>query len=224
MAQLTASEVSLKNILVATDFSPAALAALTCVVPIARKFNSVVHIVHVIHPPEIDIAPLDLDSEICRQTHMEAQRQMELLETVIGTVPHRTWLREGEVSEAVEDLVQSQHIDLAVVGASGKSVLKKFFLGSVAEEIVRTATCPVLTVGPHAPSTSGCEPLAQLLYVTHFWEESHYGLQYVLRLAIRYNLGGHFKTGHMWPPQNRPYELTPDRVVLLRLPTSGKLM
>jgi len=36
-------------------------------------------------------------------------------------------------------------------------------------------------------------------------------------------LGGHFKTGHMWPSQNRPYELYPDRVVLLRLPTSGKL-
>jgi nucleotide-binding universal stress UspA family protein len=126
------------------------------------------------------------NSDICQQAHMDAQRQLELLETVVETVPHRTWLQEGKVSEAVGDLVRSQHIDLIVVGASGKSELKKFFLGSVAEEIVRTATCPVLAVGPHTSSSSGSEPLAQLLYVTHFWEESHYGLQYAIRLAIEY--------------------------------------
>jgi len=187
MTQLTVPvEISLKNILVATDFSPAALAALTCVVPLARQFNSVVHLVHVIRPPEIAIASPEANSEICQQAHMDAQRQLDRLETAVGTLPHRTWLREGEVSEAVEDLVRSQHIDLVVVGASRKSDLKKFFVGSVAEEVVRTATCPVLTVGPHASSPNGCELLAQLLYVTHFWEESHYGLQYAIRLATQY--------------------------------------
>ena len=186
MAQLTTPiEVSLKNILIATDFSPAALAALTGVLSIARQFNSVVHIVHVIHPPAIDIAP-EANAEICRQVHRDAQRQLELLETAVGTVPHRTWLLEKEVSEAVEDLVRSEHIDLVAVGASGKSGLKKFFLGSVAEDIVRTATCPVLTIGPRASSASCCEPPTQLLYVTRFWEESHYGLQYAIRLAIQY--------------------------------------
>jgi len=187
MVQLiTPVEISLKNILVATDFSPASLTALTCVVPIAKQFNSVVHIVHIIHPPEIDIASPAASSETYRQAHMDAQRQLELLETAVGTVPHRAWLREGKVSEAVEDLVRSQHIDLVAVGASGKSDLRKFFLGSVAEEIVRTATCPVLTVGPHATSINCGESLTQLMYVTHFWEESHYGLQYAIRLAIQY--------------------------------------
>jgi len=186
MAEVTIPvEISLKNILVATDFSPVSFAALTCVLPIARQFNSVVHIVHVIHPPASDIASPGANSDICQQAHVDAQRQMELLETVVGTVPHQTWLKEGKVSAAVEDLVRSQQINLIAVGASGKSELKKFFLGSAAEEIVRTATCPVLTVGPHA-STSRCEPLAQLLYVTHFWEESHYGLQYAIRLALEY--------------------------------------
>ncbi len=187
MAQLTTPiEISLKNILVATDFSPAALAALTRALPIARQFNSVVHIVHVVHPPEIVIASPAANSEICQQARLDAQRQLELLEAAVGTVPHRTWPREGDISEAVEDLVRSQHINLVAVGASGKSDLKKFFLGSVAEEIIRTATCPVLTIGPHTSSTSFDVPFAQLLYVTDFWEESHYGLQYAIRLAIQY--------------------------------------
>jgi len=48
------------------------------------------------------------------------------------------------------------------------------------------ATCPVLTVGPRASSSNCCELLGQLLYVTNFWEESHYGLQYAIRLAIQH--------------------------------------
>ncbi len=187
MVQLTTpTEISLKNILVATDFLPAAHAALARVISIAKQFDSMVHLVHVIQPLDIDIASLATNPEIDQQAHMDAKRRMGLLETEVGTVPHRSWLREGKVSEAVEDLVRSQHINLIAVGASGKSNLKKFFLGSVAEEIVRTATCPVLTVGPHASSTNCCELLVQLLYITHFWEESHYGLQYAIRLATQY--------------------------------------
>ncbi len=186
MLQLTnPTRVSLKNILVATDFSRAALSALTCVLPVAIHFNSVVHIAHVTDPPEIDIASPAANSTICQQAYNNAQLQLERLDTIVETVPHRTWLREGQVSKIVEDLVQSQHIDLVVVGATGKSRIKKFFLGSVAEEIVRKVTCPVLTVGPHA-SPPGCGgPLAQLLYVTRLWEESHYGLQYAIGLTIQ---------------------------------------
>jgi len=188
MAQLTTPmQLSLKNILVATDFSQASLSALTCVLPIAKEFNSVVHIVHVIHPSEIDRASQAADSTIRQQQiHMDAQRRLESLDTVVGVVPHWTWLPEGEVSEAVEDLVQSQHMDLVAVGASGKSGLKKFFIGSAAEEIVRKSTCPVLAVGPHVSPASCGGSLAQLLYATNLWEESHYGLQYAIGLAMQY--------------------------------------
>ena len=107
MAQLnTPIEISLKNILVATDFSAASNAALAYVVPIARQFHSVVHIAHVIHPPEIDIAPV-ANPEISSRIHMDAKRQLELLETEVGTVPHWSWLREGQVSEASQRILSS---------------------------------------------------------------------------------------------------------------------
>jgi nucleotide-binding universal stress UspA family protein len=187
MAQFTTPiEISLKNILVATDFSPASLSALTCVVPIARESNSMIHILHVIHPPEIAIASPEANTDMCQQIRVNALRQLENLENVVGTIPHRIWLREGEVWEGVEDIIRSERIDLVAVGASGKSDLKKFFVGSVAEEILRKATCPVLTVGPHASCPRDDVPLAQLLYVTNLWEESHYGLEYAIRLAIEY--------------------------------------
>ncbi|MGP0018295.1 MAG: universal stress protein [Candidatus Sulfotelmatobacter sp.] len=172
--------------MVATDFSPTSLSALTCVVPIAKESNSVVHVLHVIHPSEIAIASPEAEVDMSQEIEMDAQRKMGSLETLFGTVQHRMWLREGGVWEVVEEVSRSEHVDLVAVGASGKSDIKKFFFGSVEEEIVRKSTCPVLTVGPHASFTSGRAPLAQLLYVTNFWEESHYGLQYAIRLAIRY--------------------------------------
>jgi len=187
MTQLTTpAEISLKNILIATDFSPASFAAVTCMLPIATQFNSMVNVLHVIHPLQNEIASPAANAEICREARLKAQRQLEILETSLGNIPHRNWLREGEVSQVVEDLVRSENIDLVAVGTSGKSALKKFFLGSVAEEIVRTATCPVWSVGPHASLSNGCTPLSQLLYVTYFWEESYRGLQYAIRLAIQY--------------------------------------
>ena len=179
--------VSLKKILVATDFSASSVSALACVVPIAQASDSVVHILHVIRPPEIAIASPEAEADISEQKQLDAQRQLGPLETVVGAVPHRMWLREGDVWASIDSIVRSEQIDLIAVGASGKSDFKKFLVGSVAEEVIRKATRPVLSVGPHALRNSGgASFLAQLLYVTNLWEDSHDGLQYAIQMAIRY--------------------------------------
>lgn len=85
-----------------------------------------------------------------------------------------------------DGIIRSEHIDLVVVGASGRSEFKNFLIGSVAEEIIRKAPCPVLSVGPLALRNAGNSPLTQDLYITNLWEESHYGLQYAVRIALRY--------------------------------------
>ena len=179
--------VSLKKILVATDFSASSVSALACVVPIAQASDSVVHILHVIRPPEIAIASPEAEADISEQKQLDAQRQLGPLETVVGAVPHRMWLREGDVWASIDSIVRSEQIDLIAVGASGKSDFKKFLVGSVAEEVIRKATRPVLSVGPHALRNSGgASTLAQLLYVTNLWEDSHAGLEYATQMAIRY--------------------------------------
>jgi len=177
------AQITLKNILVATDFSPGSDTALRSVLPIAEKFHSTVHILHVIHAAAF--GSVSLEPETQRQLRENARQQLHTLETVVGVVPHRTWLREGDIWKVIEDLVRSEQVDLIVVGCSGKSDVKKFFLGSVADEILRSATCPVLAVGPHVRSESDPERLTQLLYVTSLWEESHSGLHLAISLAVR---------------------------------------
>ena len=188
MSQLTAPvAVSLKNILVATDISAASVAALAWVVPIAQESDSFIHVLHVIHPSEIAIASPEAEEDMSRQIQLDAQRQLGPLETVIGTVPHKMWLKDGDVWESIDEIVQSEHIDLIAVGASGKSDFKKLLVGSVAEEVIRKATSPVLSVGPHGLRNNGSvPPLTQLLYVTNLWEDSHCGLQYAIQLAVQY--------------------------------------
>lgn len=181
MAQLSSrTELSLKNILVVTNFSAASLTALTCIVPVAKESGSVIHLLHVISP-ETEIAS-EADHDKRLQTRLDAQRELGALDVVVAPVPYKMSLREGNVWASSEELVQSEHIDLIVVGTSGGSD----FIESGTEEIISKAVCPVLTVGPNASPSTDQAPLAQLLYLMNLWEGSHDGLEYAIQVAIRY--------------------------------------
>jgi nucleotide-binding universal stress UspA family protein len=65
------------------------------------------------------------------------------------------------------ELIDSLQIDLIVLGMRGRNGLKKLMLGSVAEEVVNCAPCPVLTVGPHvSPKSSPKLKLGAILCAT----------------------------------------------------------
>jgi nucleotide-binding universal stress UspA family protein len=178
----TPVELSLKNILVATDFSLHSEAALNYVLPLAEKFHSTLHLAYVIRPGLLDQGLGGTSTEL-DQLRSDAKERLESLATVAGDIPHRVWLAEGEVSKAIRTLANENWIDLIVVGASGKANLDKLFLGSVAEEIFRKATCPVLTVGPRVSVKPSGPALKQILYLTNLTEESHCGLDYAISLA-----------------------------------------
>ena len=68
----------------------------------------------------------------------------------VDTVVQRNLSAASGILEFIED----HQIDLAVMGTQGRSALSRFFLGSVAEKVVRHAQCPVMTVG-HGRSPTG---------------------------------------------------------------------
>ncbi len=59
----------------------------------------------------------------------------------------------GEAAATIVDRAVATRADLLVMGTHGRSGFDRFFLGSVAEKVLRKAPCPVLTVPPHAPAT-----------------------------------------------------------------------
>jgi len=174
--------VSFKNILLATDFSDASEKAFKFATAIARLHSSKIYLVHVIPPGSNSLIP-QIPGHRLRH---EAEREMETLasRSEFKQIAHETVLRVGSVWSVLSAVIRGQNIELVVLGTHGRGGLKKLVLGSVAEEVVRRAGCPVITVGPHidAPlSTTG--EIHRILFTSDFHPASAKALDYALLLA-----------------------------------------
>jgi nucleotide-binding universal stress UspA family protein len=154
LGEKTDTRVSLKNVLFATDFSATAQAALPYALAISRHYGSMLHAVHVI--PDFDIlVHAQASDPVTFEKAYDAEKcvrleQMRDLGPDLEEVAHRTHIRHGKVWEAVSHIISAQDIDLLVLGTRGRGGIEKLVMGSVAEELLRQARCPVLTVGPKA--------------------------------------------------------------------------
>jgi nucleotide-binding universal stress UspA family protein len=179
----TQTRISLKNILYATDFSPAAEAALPYVKGLSKQYGARVHGVHVRSPFYPIVGPEGLPQimEAAKeQTKLDAQQLNEML----AGVPHEVTVTQGDVWPTVIDIVRRQHIDMIVIGTRGRSGMPRVALGSVAEEVFRQASCPVLTVGPHASGSSEQRlGMKRILFATDFTPESLNAMPYAVSLA-----------------------------------------
>jgi nucleotide-binding universal stress UspA family protein len=181
--------VGFKQVLIATDFSPASERALACGLAIARRYGSALSVVHAIPPEQGEPIPLDpLPRELDRR-QLEAEEQMKHLgqKAQINDIEYHLLLDQGPVWDVLSSVIEHQHIDLLVVGTRGRGGLKKMALGSVAEEVVRLATCPVLTVGSNVfPAESRRAEFRQILFATDFGPASAKAFPYALSLAEDY--------------------------------------
>ena len=150
----TSSRVSLKNVLFATDFSSVAEGALAYAVAICRHYGSILHVTHAIHEVDILVKAETLAPDILESGYETIRRKaverMMHLSPAFENIPHHISVRPGNVWDVVSEIITNEHIDLVVLGTHGRTGLGKLLMGSVAEEILRQASCPVLTVGPKA--------------------------------------------------------------------------
>lgn len=102
----------------------------------------------------------------------------------------RALAQEGRVTELIVNCSTALNVDLLVMGTHGLGGFHRLVLGSAAEKVVRTATCPVLTVPPGAPATA-LEPVAfkKILCPIDFSPSASRALQYALELARQANGG-----------------------------------
>ncbi len=177
-----AKGISFNNILFATDFSDASLKAFNYAVAIARRHGSKISLVHVMPPASVSFI-----SEFSRERlRREAEQRLESLagRSEFNQIPHETLLRSGPVWSVLRGVIQQLNIDLVVLGTHGRSGLKKVVIGSAAEEVLRSAGCPVLTVGPNIDtSLNSAGEFRRILLATDFHSASAKALEYALFLA-----------------------------------------
>jgi len=180
----TKARISLKNILYATDFSPAAEAALPYAVGLAKQYGAKVYGFHVRFPATYPIVGPEAMPQVMEAAAEQAKIDAQQLHERLAGVVHEVSVCEGEVWPLMKDLVEKQKIDMIVIGTSGRTGVSRLLLGSVAEEIFRRASCAVLTVGPHvSKETDRRLEMKEILYATDFSPESLAALPYAVSLA-----------------------------------------
>jgi nucleotide-binding universal stress UspA family protein len=136
--------ILLKQILVATDFSEASGAAMDYGRALARTFGSTLRLLHVAENPFLRPAAGD------PHAHREAmtKRLSDQLTAHDREALHAEVVIETSDSpaESIVRYAKTHLIDVIVLGTHGRGAMAQLLVGSVAEKVVRTAPCPVLTV------------------------------------------------------------------------------
>ena len=144
--------IGLKNILVATDFGEAADAALTYGRALARLFNATLHVIHVVDDVYLRMGGDSFMAalpDIQRDAERAAQERLAtlLVDNDPSPLPIRpVVVTSAATATAIVDYARDTSIDLIVTGTHGRRAVAHLLVGSVAERVVRTAPCPVLTV------------------------------------------------------------------------------
>ena len=178
----------IKRILFATDFSDASVAALPFVAAVARAFESEVHLLHLLMPEMYQFLPPEGMPVAVESLEQDASARMERLKAsgVLKDVKvSSAEVVKGELGILLRR-IQDRGIDLLVIGTHGRRGFRRLLLGSIAEEIIRHASCPVLSVGPHAhfPSTGEFHP-KHVLFATDASPDSFRALPYAVKFAKR---------------------------------------
>ena len=151
--------IAVKHILLPTDFSETSKAAAIYAVALARAFNSRLHLLHVEdrHDLKIDVERELVVEKYLRQTGPATVPQ-NVARKLLGEVLteqedndlHAQYVlrasgRGGPYVEIVR-YAKEHNIDLIIMGTRGRGLVAHLLMGSVAEQVVRNAPCPVLTV------------------------------------------------------------------------------
>jgi nucleotide-binding universal stress UspA family protein len=176
--------IRFQNILFATDLSPTAARAIPYVKSLAKHYEANLVTLHV-RPPAVNpmTQPATWPIDIEATKEVDDRHRKEDLDTFAG-IRTQVLIEEGDIQSSLNAAIKNNNTDLVVIGTHGRTGLGKLLLGSVAEQIFRTVSCPVLTVGPHSGSSHGSSgEFREILYATDLSPESQNTAAYALSLA-----------------------------------------
>jgi nucleotide-binding universal stress UspA family protein len=137
------------RILVPVDFSDCSFVAVKYAARLARRFNAAVRLFHAVYPyaemvgvDRVNLDAAKAESRANAQLEMEALKQSKWLEGIRC----ETELRTGFAVDEICAQSSRDDVDILVTSTHGRTGFKHALIGSVAEQVVRYAACPVLTV------------------------------------------------------------------------------
>ncbi len=135
----------MQRILCPTDFSKYGNAAIELATSLARDNDATLVIAHVEEPP-IAYGGGEMYSGLDARSALELKSILEETKPSDPQVRYEHRMLVGDPAGAIVRCADDDNIDLIVLGTHGRSGLTRLVMGSVAEAVVRRASCPVLTV------------------------------------------------------------------------------
>jgi nucleotide-binding universal stress UspA family protein len=147
--------LELRRICCPIDFSEASAGALRAAADLARRFDGTLTLLHVDVVPGSAIPEALLETPPALAADLSAPADRVLLDWKtraerLGAPRVEARRSVGQPAQEILALARRQPFDLIVIGTHGRTGVGHFLIGSVAEEVVRRAPCPVLTLGGEA--------------------------------------------------------------------------
>jgi len=179
--------LNIDTILFPTDFSDVAEGAFAHAAHLALQHNATIHVFNVVGS-EADDSPNPMDFLSVDPAEEDAVQHVEV-QTVTqerGTVPIIYAQTDSDSpADAIVDRTDEYDIDLVVMGTHGRRGMDRLLSGSVSEEVVRRAPCPVFTVLPRDESGTGPQ-INRVLAPVDLSDQSELVLNHAVALAESY--------------------------------------
>ena len=177
-----------EKVLLATDFSEASERAQSHAISLTQCIRGTLIVLHVDAGTDSLLRyAAESPALVEKFAALRQAKQRELEETLRSCgLPYEVIMASGNVSDVLNRVVQENSIDVVVMGTHGRQGFAHSFLGSTAENVIRSSHCPVLTIGPLAPPAPET-PLRNILYATDFSPSSEAAAAYAIFLAQQFN-------------------------------------
>jgi nucleotide-binding universal stress UspA family protein len=181
-------------VLVPTDGSPEAEYAARYGIALAGATGATVHVLSVVDEslyPRTSVLSDDLIEESLEAARAEAGEAVDRVAEMAGPGTNVvTEVRQGVPAESIRTYAADHGVDLVVMGTHGRTGLRRYIIGSVAEEVVRTSEVPVLTVRKRAEEPASTE-ISRVLVPTDGSDQSMAAVEHAIDVAATYDATVH---------------------------------
>lgn len=209
-------KVKFNHILCTTDLTDFSNQAALRAVHLAKEFDAKIYLCHI-----IDVTPVSMHgaSFVFDDDHVKTMKKETLvkLQALMENVDVR-WepvVETGPIASTISKTVAEIQADLAIVATHGRTGLRRLFLGSVTERLLRTIPCPLMIIPPYEASMhmedSRFKPYKDIIVGCDFSDDSKWALEYGLSLAQEFESAVHLI--HVMEPFVYRDKLLPDAIL-----------
>jgi nucleotide-binding universal stress UspA family protein len=147
--------MDIRHLLAPTDFSECSKDAVSYALELAQKFGAKLSLLHVVEPPPYSIegpVPSTVGGNLLHDLERQATAELAqvLPQAQVAEIEVTRYVVIGSPFRKIIETTEAEEVDLIVMATHGRTGLSHLVMGSVAERVVRTAPCPVLTIRPSA--------------------------------------------------------------------------